>query len=64
MQCIPCWLLVWQDQSTGYTALFPTHIPEITIVLGCDSGKQSGCNRFLSLDIQIDGKLSLSSSLN
>ncbi|WP_158523622.1 hypothetical protein [Candidatus Enterovibrio escicola] len=33
MQYIPCWLLIWQDQSTGYTALFPTHTLEITIAL-------------------------------
>ncbi|PCS22937.1 hypothetical protein BTN49_1495 [Candidatus Enterovibrio escicola] len=31
MLSIPCRLLIWRDQLTGYTALFPTHIPEITI---------------------------------
>ncbi|PCS22717.1 hypothetical protein BTN49_1675 [Candidatus Enterovibrio escicola] len=33
MWYIPCWLLIWRDQSTGHTALFPTHTPEITIAL-------------------------------
>nr|MBO1412856.1 hypothetical protein [Vibrio cholerae] len=27
----PCWLLIWRDQSTGYTAFFPFCTPEITI---------------------------------
>jgi hypothetical protein len=34
MRCTPCWLLIWQDQSTGYTAFFFAYTPEITIAQG------------------------------
>ena len=33
MRCTPCWLLIWQDQSTGYSAFFSTNTPETTVVL-------------------------------
>jgi len=31
MQCTPCWLLICQDQSTGYAATCFTHTPEMII---------------------------------
>jgi len=33
MQCTPCWLLICQDQSTGYAATCFTHTPEMIIPL-------------------------------
>ena len=33
MQCIPCWLLIRQDQSTGYAAAYSSHTPEMIIAL-------------------------------
>ncbi|MFT7388695.1 MAG: hypothetical protein ACI8VC_001950 [Candidatus Endobugula sp.] len=31
MQCTPCWLLICQDQSTGYAATCFAHTPEMII---------------------------------
>ncbi len=31
MQCTPCWLLIRQDQSTGYAATFFPHTPQMII---------------------------------
>ena len=33
MQCTPCWLLICQDQSTGYAATYFPHTPEMIIPL-------------------------------
>ena len=40
MRCTPGWLLICQDQSTGYAASYLSHTPEVIIALaGAVQGK-------------------------